>query len=83
MLPKVRKDVSESLEEAAVRETSEEKGIRVKLHPVKMATLATLPCSSSSTQKDEEGLAQRVVTEPIAMTQRTVAPGVGGFLKVS
>jgi 8-oxo-dGTP pyrophosphatase MutT (NUDIX family) len=74
MLPKGRKDLGESLEETAVRETFEETGFRVKLRPVAIPTLATLP--SSVLETAEAGLGPPgTVTEPIAMTQRTTTNG--------
>ncbi|KAF4971258.1 hypothetical protein FSARC_1880 [Fusarium sarcochroum] len=63
-LPKGRKDRDERLEQTALRETFEETGIRAKLLPVDIDTLATIPSSSN----DEDYLMG--VTEPIAMSQR-------------
>lgn len=60
MLPKGRKDVGETLEETAKRETFEETGISVKLRLVGIYTLATLPLSVKE-------LLKRVI-ELIAMT---------------
>ncbi|KAF9875700.1 hypothetical protein CkaCkLH20_06632 [Colletotrichum karsti] len=62
MLPKGRKDIGESLEEAAERETFEETGIRARLTAMHMSTLAT-------------GDSRRPITEPIAVSQR-VTDGV-------
>ncbi|KFH42881.1 Diadenosine hexaphosphate hydrolase-like protein [Hapsidospora chrysogenum ATCC 11550] len=55
--PKGRKDLGESLEHAATRETFEETGIPVQLLPVNLETLATLP---PSMQGDDR---PRAVTE--------------------
>ncbi|KAI8722450.1 Nudix hydrolase domain-containing protein [Fusarium sp. LHS14.1] len=70
MLPKGRKDVDESLEEAALRETYEESGIRVQLLPVDINSLATLP---SSTKIEDP---PRAITEPIAVNQRVTRQGI-------
>lgn len=45
LLPKGRKDVGETLEQAALRETYEETGYRVRLLPLEISTLATVPAS--------------------------------------
>lgn len=60
-LPKGRKDIGESFEEAAIRETFEETGYSVQLLPLPFKTLATTPSGSSRPTN---------VTEPIAITQR-------------
>ena len=70
MLPKGRKDIDESLEETALRETFEETGIRVQLLPVDINSLATLPPSIKTEDRPE------AVTEPIAVTQRTTRQGI-------
>ncbi|EEU47046.1 uncharacterized protein NECHADRAFT_92100 [Fusarium vanettenii 77-13-4] len=70
MLPKGRKDIDESLEETALRETFEETGIRVQLLPVDINSLATLPSSIKTEDRPE------AVTEPIAVTQRTTRQGI-------
>lgn len=64
LLPKGRKDIGESLEHAATRETFEETGIPVKLLPVHIKSMATLPASMRGTD------GPRAVTEPFAVTQR-------------
>jgi 8-oxo-dGTP pyrophosphatase MutT (NUDIX family) len=69
-LPKGRKDVGETLEETAKRETFEETGIQVELLPLKINTLATVPSATIATNTITEA-----VTEPIAMTQRKDAAG--------
>ncbi|KAH6671516.1 NUDIX hydrolase domain-like protein [Plectosphaerella plurivora] len=69
MLPKGRKDVGESLEETARRETFEETGVRVELLPVSIRTLAT---AAEATELPVPS----TVTEPIAMNQRTTSEGV-------
>ncbi|RGP64308.1 nudix domain-containing [Fusarium sporotrichioides] len=61
-LPKGRKDVNESLEKTALRETFEETGVQAQLLPAAINTLATTP----SSQNCPSGLA----TEPIAVSQR-------------
>jgi 8-oxo-dGTP pyrophosphatase MutT (NUDIX family) len=60
-LAKGRKDIGESLEEAAIRETFEETGYTVKLLPLPIPTLATIPSGISSPSH---------VIEPVAVTQR-------------
>lgn len=47
LLPKGRKDVGETIQEAAVRETYEETGFKCQILPVRMPTRAPLPGSSS------------------------------------
>lgn len=63
-LPKGRKNIGESLEDAAERETYEETSFRVKLLPVPISTLATAP-----DRRCEEAECQ-AITEPLAVTQR-------------
>ncbi|KAI1171536.1 NUDIX hydrolase domain-like protein [Nemania sp. FL0916] len=70
-LPKGRKNVGETLEETAIRETFEETGLPVQLLPVQIKTLATSPSSKAATTTEEP----TATTEPIAVTQR-VANGV-------
>ncbi|KAI8683227.1 hypothetical protein LRP88_04799 [Fusarium phalaenopsidis] len=70
LLPKGRKDISEPLEQTALRETFEETGIRVQLLPVNIDTLATLPSSVKTEDRP------KAVTEPIAVTQRTTRQGI-------
>lgn len=69
MLPKGRKDVGEGLEEAALRETYEETGVKVELLPVTIDSLATSP-------PDKQRPA--AITEPIAVSQRMAT----GALKI-
>lgn len=64
ILPKGRKDLHETLEQAALRETFEETGILVELLPVAIETRATTPSSIGSMDRPS------IVTEPIAVTQR-------------
>ncbi|KAI5860155.1 NUDIX domain-containing protein [Durotheca rogersii] len=71
MLPKGRKDLNETLEQTAKRETFEETGIRVELLPVDIKTLATIPSSSNI----EVAGRPKAVIEPIAVAQR-LAQGV-------
>ena len=71
-LPKGRKDVNEPLDQAALRETFEETGVRVQLLPVDIDTKATFP--SSLAQSDRP----KLVTEPIAVAQRVA----NGTLKI-
>ncbi|KFY08540.1 hypothetical protein V492_06144 [Pseudogymnoascus sp. VKM F-4246] len=61
-LPKGRKNIGESLEDAAVRETYEETGFRVTILPLPIPTLATPDAAIK--QVSEEN------TEPIAFSQR-------------
>ncbi|KAI8199024.1 hypothetical protein K4K52_009233 [Colletotrichum sp. SAR 10_76] len=68
MLPKGRKDLNETLEDAAKRETYEETGVRVDLLPVNISTRATTPSSIAPNRPTH-------VTEPIAVAQR-VSDGV-------
>ncbi|KAI8299866.1 Diadenosine hexaphosphate hydrolase [Colletotrichum sp. SAR11_59] len=69
MLPKGRKDLNETLEDAAKRETYEETGVRVNLLPVNIPTRATTPSSIAPNDRPTH------VTEPIAVAQR-VSDGV-------
>lgn len=64
MLPKGRKDLHETLEQAALRETFEETGIRVELLPVAIETRATTPSAIGPMGRPT------TVAEPIAVTQR-------------
>jgi len=91
LLPKGRKDVGETLEQAALRETYEETGHRVHLLPLSMPTLASSPAGSSSPpSKAKEGSnlteddpppaelgPERWIecTEPIAIQQRITCRG--------
>ncbi|KFX87451.1 hypothetical protein V490_08241 [Pseudogymnoascus sp. VKM F-3557] len=61
-LPKGRKNIGESLEDAAVRETYEETGFRVAILPMRIPTLAT-PRTDVEQTND-------LNTEPIAFSQR-------------
>lgn len=61
-LPKGRKNIGESLEDAAVRETHEETGFRVAILPLRIPTLAT-PGTAV-------GQPNELNTEPIAFSQR-------------
>lgn len=70
MLPKGRKDIGETLEQAALRETLEETGHNVKLLPLSIKTLATVPASKD--RGEEVGSA----TEPVAVQQRTTKEGI-------
>ncbi|KFH44404.1 Diadenosine hexaphosphate hydrolase-like protein [Hapsidospora chrysogenum ATCC 11550] len=72
MLPKGRKDLSETLEQTAKRETFEETGIRIELLPVDINTLATMPSSVEVADRP------KAVIEPIALSQRVTQ----GVLKV-
>ncbi|KAF0643033.1 hypothetical protein FPSE5266_10827 [Fusarium pseudograminearum] len=58
-LPKGRKDVNESLTDAAIRETFEETGVQPRILPARINTLAT-------SQESTSGL----FTEPIAVSHR-------------
>ncbi|KAJ9296720.1 hypothetical protein DTO271G3_4919 [Paecilomyces variotii] len=64
VLPKGRKNIGETLEDAALRETYEETGFRVALYPLPIPTLAT-PATVEDTLDDSS-----VVTEPVAVSQR-------------
>jgi 8-oxo-dGTP pyrophosphatase MutT (NUDIX family) len=67
MLPKGRKDVGESLEATALRETYEETGIKAQLLPVAIDSQAT------STQGQDR---PKAITEPIAVSQRMTQGGL-------
>ncbi|KAI8281526.1 Diadenosine hexaphosphate hydrolase [Colletotrichum sp. SAR11_240] len=69
MLPKGRKDLNETLEDAAKREAYEETSVRVNLLPVNIPTRATTPSSIAPVDRPTH------VTEPIAVAQR-VSDGV-------
>jgi 8-oxo-dGTP pyrophosphatase MutT (NUDIX family) len=77
LLPKGRRNIGETLEQAALRETFEETGYNVKLLPLSsIETLATVPAS-----EDEEGeKAGGPITEPVAVQQRMTKEG--GTLKI-
>lgn len=68
LLPKGRKNVEETLEEAALRETLEETGYKATLLPLSIPTRATSASPSASS----------LVTEPVCMSQRET----DGVLKV-
>jgi ADP-ribose pyrophosphatase YjhB (NUDIX family) len=61
MLPKGRKNVGETLENTALRETLEETGYEASLLPLPIPTLAT----SNETSKQSE-----LTTEPVCVTER-------------
>ncbi|KAH6978035.1 NUDIX hydrolase domain-like protein [Fusarium venenatum] len=67
LLPKGHKDIGESLEETALRETFEETGIKAQLLPVRINSVATTPQG-----RDRPSL----ITEPIAVSQRMARDGV-------
>ena len=71
MLPKGKKDIGESMEQTAMRETYEETGIRVELLPVNIPTLATCPSSAENAKEPP-----KTITEPIAVTHRINSEGV-------
>lgn len=60
-LPKGRKNIGESLEDAAIRETYEETGFQVAIAPLRVPTLAT---PGTAVDEQVDGLN----TEPIAFT---------------
>ncbi|KAI5783536.1 NUDIX hydrolase domain-like protein [Geopyxis carbonaria] len=66
-LPKGRKNIGETLEDAAVRETYEETGVRVTLLRLQIPTLATP--GAAATPKCG------FTTEPVAFSQRTTGDG--------
>lgn len=75
-LPKGRKDIGESLQDAALRETWEETGVRAHLLPVPITTRATNPTATAAAAADGSApVAASFVTEPLAMAQR-VTDGV-------
>jgi len=92
LLPKGRKDIGETLEQAALRETYEETGHTVHLLPLSMPTLATSPAGSSSSPSPTEGKIpteddtpvdpQRWIecTEPIAVQQRITRRGTNKII---
>ncbi|KAH7188286.1 NUDIX hydrolase domain-like protein [Fusarium flagelliforme] len=67
MLPKGRKDVGESLEATALRETYEETGVKAQLLPVAINSLATSPQGQDR---------PKAITEPIAVSQRMTKGGL-------
>ncbi|KAJ4151193.1 hypothetical protein LMH87_011907 [Akanthomyces muscarius] len=79
-LPKGRKDIGESLQDAALRETWEETGVRAHLLPVPITTRATVPAAAAAAAA-AAGVAPAAtafVTEPLAVAQRVT----NGVLKV-
>lgn len=67
LLPKGRKDIGETLEQTAIRETFEETGFQVKLLPLPLKTRATLPSHIAVESNRKTPI---LSTEPIAVTQR-------------
>ncbi|KAJ5084561.1 hypothetical protein NUU61_009140 [Penicillium alfredii] len=63
-LPKGRKNIGETLHDAATRETFEETGFQVTCLPLPITTLATSPVSS------EIDTSSQATTEPVAVSQR-------------
>jgi len=74
MLPKGRKDVGEPLEATAMRETYEETGLRCKLLPHSLPSLATAPIN-----QDGVTSISKQTSEPFAVNQRVT---VDGTLKI-
>jgi 8-oxo-dGTP pyrophosphatase MutT (NUDIX family) len=70
LLPKGRKDIGETLEAAALRETFEETGHTVNLLPLTIPTLATVPKSDGHTRS-----LLTHCTEPFAVQQRITRKG--------
>ncbi|KAK2745737.1 hypothetical protein FQN55_006058 [Onygenales sp. PD_40] len=68
-LPKGRKDIGETLEQTALRETFEETGHRVEMLPLRIQTLATVPAILDSAEKHDK------ITEPVAVQQRVTKEG--------
>ncbi|KAH8433993.1 putative NUDIX domain [Aspergillus melleus] len=66
-LPKGRKNIGETLKDAALRETYEETGFRVTLFPLPVPTLAT-PAGDA----DAVGEPSSATTEPVAVSERLV-----------
>ncbi|GFQ96710.1 nudix hydrolase domain-containing protein [Trichonephila clavata] len=77
-LPKGRKNVGESLEETAIRETYEETGFLCKLLPVTMPSRAT-PRSETKEHYPDIVRMFESVTEPISISIR---PGSDGSQKI-
>ncbi|XEU97151.1 hypothetical protein FSHL1_002437 [Fusarium sambucinum] len=67
MLPKGQKDINESLEDAAHRETFEETGVYVQLFPVSIHSVATTPQGQHRPNK---------IIEPIAVSHRMAMDGI-------
>jgi 8-oxo-dGTP pyrophosphatase MutT (NUDIX family) len=67
-LPKERKNIGEALEDAAVRVTYEETGVRVTLLSLKIPTLATPGAAAQ--------LGCELSTEPVAFSQRLTGDGI-------
>jgi 8-oxo-dGTP pyrophosphatase MutT (NUDIX family) len=66
LLPKGRKDVGETLEKTALRETFEETGVTAQLLPANIVSLAT---TAKDSQRPE------AITESFAVSQRTTTNG--------
>ncbi|KAM0346427.1 hypothetical protein ACHAPU_005491 [Fusarium lateritium] len=69
MLPKGRKEIGETLEKTALRETFEETGVTPHLLPANIVSLATT---------DPDSPRPEAITEPFALSQRTT----NGVLKI-
>ena len=70
LLPKGRKDVGESIDVTAARETYEETGYMCELVPVNMPTRAPVPGDTRNVDTVREN-----ITEPIAISTRDVVKG--------
>ena len=70
LLPKGRKDVGEALERTATRETYEETGLKCRLLPHSLPTLAT-----HSTKQGEVMSSDQLTSEPFAVNQRSATDG--------
>ncbi|XWW93339.1 hypothetical protein V2A60_001272 [Cordyceps javanica] len=73
-LPKGRKDMDESLQDAALRETWEETGVRAELMRLRITTRATIPANAAAAAA---AVPITSVTEPLAVSQR-----MSGILKI-
>ncbi|KAF8509468.1 NUDIX hydrolase domain-like protein [Hysterangium stoloniferum] len=74
-LPKGRKDIGESVEQAALREAYEEAGYRVQFLPLPIPTRAPKGKISPQPSKESVPIQQRFNTEPIYITAECYLKG--------
>jgi 8-oxo-dGTP pyrophosphatase MutT (NUDIX family) len=77
VLPKGRKDVGETLQQSALRETYEETGYKVQLLPLTLSTCATVPSNLPVNEPTSDNHKQQAILcmEPVAVQQRLTRHG--------